>query len=72
MLILTGKRPELKRTFEQAKRSIRHKLLREKKDAAMAALLERLRGEITVEVDEEALEAIKVEVPDLPDVRGAS
>ena len=72
LLILTGKRPELKRTFEQAKRSIRHKLLREKKDAAMAALLERLRGEITVEVDEEALEAIKVEVPDLPDVRGAS
>lgn len=63
IVALTGKRPQLTRTFEQAKRSIRHKLLKEKKDAAMEALLAKLRSEIKVEVDTEALKEIKVEAP---------
>lgn len=69
IVILTGKRAALKRTYEQAKRAIRHKLLREKKDAAMEALTERLRKEVEVEVDYEALKEVRVEVPLVPEGR---
>jgi parvulin-like peptidyl-prolyl isomerase len=65
ILMLTGKRAELRRTYEQAKRAIRHRLTRERKDAAMEALTERLREEIEVEVDYEALQDIEVDIPDL-------
>ncbi len=60
ILMLTGKRAALKRTYEQAKRAIRHKLAREKKDAAMEALLERLRKDIEIEVDYDALVEVRV------------
>jgi len=66
IIMVTGKRAPLKRTYEQAKRAIRHKLTREKKDAALAALTERLRKEIEIDVDYEALKSVVVEVPDLP------
>jgi len=69
IVILTGKRAALKRTYEQAKRAIRHKLTREKKDAAMAALIERLRKEIEVQVDYDALRSIEVDVPELPQAK---
>ncbi len=69
LVMLTGKRPALTRTLEQAKRSIRHKILREKKDAAMAALLEKLRAEIKVEIDEEALKQIRINTEDLPNAQ---
>jgi len=64
--MLTGKRPALKRTYEQAKRAIRHKLTRERKEAAMAALTERLREEVEVEVDYDALKSIEVGGAELP------
>jgi len=67
IVMLTGKRAALKRTFEQAKRAIRHKLARQKKDEAMDALLARLKKEIPVEVDYEALAAVRVEPPNLPE-----
>jgi peptidyl-prolyl cis-trans isomerase C len=66
IIMLTGKRPALKRTYEQAKRAIRHKLTRERKDAAMEALTKRLREEVEVQVDYSALESIKVGNPELP------
>jgi peptidyl-prolyl cis-trans isomerase C len=66
IVMLTGKRAELKRTYEQAKRAIRHKLSRERKEAAMEALTERLRKEVKVEVDYDALAQVKVDVPDSP------
>lgn len=66
VVMLTGKRAPLKRTYEQAQRAIRHKLAREKKDAAMEALLERLRKDIKVEIDYDALADVKVDIPDLP------
>jgi len=66
IIMLTGKRPALKRTYEQAKRAIRHKLTRERKEAAMAALTERLREEVEVEVDYDALKSIEVGTPELP------
>jgi len=66
IIMLTGKRPALKRTYEQAKRAIRHKLTRERKDAAMEALTERLREEIEIQVDYDALKGIEVDIPELP------
>jgi parvulin-like peptidyl-prolyl isomerase len=66
IVMLTGKRAPLKRTYEQAKRAIRHKLAREKKDAAMEQLLARLRKDIKVEIDYDALADVKVDIPDLP------
>jgi len=66
IVMLTGKRAALNRTYEQAKRAIRHKLTRERKDAAMAALTDRLRKEIDVEIDYEALKSVEVEIPELP------
>jgi len=66
IVMLTGKRAELRRTYEQAKRAIRHKLTRERKDAAMEALTKRLREEIEVEVDYDALEDIEVDIPEMP------
>ena len=68
IVMLTGKRAELKRTYEQAKRAIRHKLSRERKEAAMEALTERLRKEVAVEVDYAALEQVKVDVSDTPTI----
>jgi parvulin-like peptidyl-prolyl isomerase len=66
IVMLTGKRAELKRTYEQAKRAIRHKLSRERKEAAMKALTERLRKEVKVEVDYDALAQVRVDLPDEP------
>lgn len=65
IVMLTGKRAELKRTYEQAKRAIRHKLTKERKDEAMEALTKRLREQVQVEVDYEALDEVVVEVPEL-------
>ena len=62
IVMLTGKRAALERTYEQAKRAIRHKLAREKKQAAMDALLARLRKDIEVEVDYDALADVKVDI----------
>jgi len=65
IVMLTGKRAELKRTYEQAKRAIRHKLTKERKDEAMEALAKRLRAQVEVEIDYDALEEVVVEVPEL-------
>jgi len=66
IIMLTGKRAPLKRTYEQAKRAIRHKLTRERKDAAIEALTKRLRAEIEVKVDYDALKDVHVEMSDVP------
>jgi peptidyl-prolyl cis-trans isomerase C len=66
IVMLTGKRAALKRTYEQAKRAIRHKLARERKDAAMKALTDRLHEEVPVEIDYDALKEVHVDVPPLP------
>ncbi len=50
ILRLTGRRPELARTFEEVKDEIRATLLQEKRRTAYAALLARLRQESPVEI----------------------
>ncbi|MFW2389250.1 MAG: peptidylprolyl isomerase [Polyangiales bacterium] len=66
ILMLTGKRAGLTRTFEQAKRAIRHKITRQRKDEAIAELTKRLRQDTEVEIDYEALKEIRVETSDIP------
>ena len=66
IIMLTGKRAPLTRTFEQAKRAIRHKIIRQRKDEAIAALTARLRQDIEVEIDYEAVKEIQVETSDIP------
>ena len=66
IIMLTGKRAALERTYEQAKRAIRHKLTRERKEAAMKALTTRLHEEVEVEVDYDALEEVRIDSSDLP------
>jgi parvulin-like peptidyl-prolyl isomerase len=69
IIMLTGKRAGVTRTYEQAKRAIRHKLTRERKDAAMEELTERLRKQINVEVDYDALNSVEVDMPEFPPAR---
>lgn len=69
IVMLTGKRAALKRTYEQAKRAIRHKLVRERKESAMKALTERLRKEVAIEIDYDALKEVEIDVPPLPQPR---
>ena len=67
VLMVTGKRAPLTRTYEQAKRAIRHKLSRRRKDVAMETLLERLRAESEVEIDYDVLSEVRVDVPGGPE-----
>ena len=66
IIMLTGKRAPLKRTQEQAKRAIRHKLTQERKEAAIEALTERLRNDVKVEIDYNALDEIEIDTVEIP------
>ncbi len=61
---LTARRDAIHRTLDEETRRIRGRLLREKRDAAeeaaMRALVERLRGASTVQIDEAALGRVTV------------
>ena len=63
IVMLTAKRAALTRTYAQAKRAVRHELTRQRKDAAMEALKERLAAEVPVEIDYEALKQVRVDAP---------
>ena len=66
IIMLTGKRAPLTRTYDQAKRAIRHRLIRERKEAAIAELTAELREDIDVKIDYEALKEVRVETEDSP------
>jgi hypothetical protein len=75
---LTAKRDAMHRTLEEESRRIRGRLLRERRDqaeeAAMQALVARLRSAATVQVDEAALARVTVTAPagsTPPALRGA-
>ena len=61
---LTGRRAALHRTFEEAQRSIRSRLHRERREAAIEALLEELRTEADVEENLEVLDELHIELPE--------
>lgn len=61
---LTQKLPAHERSFEEAERTIRVKLAQDRLRAKEAELLEGLKKDIKVEVDESALSTVKVELGD--------
>ena len=58
---LTGKRKELARTLEQTRRTIQHKLWRERREAAVELFVKGLRAKANVQEDWALLEQVKVE-----------
>jgi hypothetical protein len=58
---LASKTDSHERTLQEAERMIRVKLSQEKAHAAEARLLDELRGQFPVRVDEDALSQVKVE-----------
>ena len=73
VLKLTGRRAALDRSLEEATRPIRHRLLRERRENGIAALVTRLRSEADVEEHLELLDQIHLDLPegDFPAVPGA-
>ncbi|MDB4989584.1 MAG: Peptidyl-prolyl cis-trans isomerase PpiD, partial [Myxococcaceae bacterium] len=60
---LTGKRKELDRTLDQTRRTIQHKLWRERREAAIEAFVKSLRGAAHVQENWALLDQVKVEPP---------
>jgi peptidyl-prolyl cis-trans isomerase C len=60
---LTGKRKELTRTLEQARRPIQHKLWRERREAAVDAFVKGLREKSKVEEHWDLLKEVQVDAP---------
>jgi peptidyl-prolyl cis-trans isomerase C len=61
---LTGRRAALDRSLEEATRPIRHRLLRERREAGIAELVTRLRSEADVEEHLELLDQIHLDIPE--------
>lgn len=60
---LTGRRPALARSLEEASRPIRNRLWREKREAAVDAFIAGLRRSTDVQVHDEALADVHIDVP---------
>jgi peptidyl-prolyl cis-trans isomerase C len=58
---LTGKRKELARTFDQTRRTIQHKLWRERREAALEGFVKSLRSQADVQENWSLLEQVKIE-----------
>lgn len=59
----TGKRKELARTLDQARRPIQHKLWRERREAAVNAFVDSLRQKANVQENWALLDQVKLDVP---------
>lgn len=64
ILKLTGRRAALDRSLEEASRPIRHRLLRERREAGISELVTRLRSEADVEEHLELLAQIHLDIPE--------
>ena len=60
---LTGRRSAIDRTLEEAARPIRHRLFRERREAAIEELITQLRGAADVEEHLELLDQIHLDLP---------
>lgn len=61
---ITGRRAPLRRSLEDASRPIRHRLWRERREHAVAELVERLRSASDVEEDLSLLDEVQIELPE--------
>jgi len=69
LLMVTTKSPRVDRSLEEVRESIKTRLLATRRDAARKELLDSLRAQANIEVDDEAVGLIKL--PDGPPERGA-
>jgi len=60
---LTGKRKELARTLEQARRPIQHRLWRERREAAIDAFVKTLRDDANVQENWALLDQVEIDWP---------
>ena len=61
---LTGRRAAIRRTLDEARRPIQNRLWREKRESAIEAFVDELRGAADVEVNESALGSVHINVPE--------
>src|SRR5690606_4134219 len=61
---LTGRRAAMHRTLQEAERPIRSRLARERREAAIQRLIDRLRRESDVEENLEALSDVRLDLPE--------
>ncbi len=64
ILKLTGKRAALHRTLEEASRPIRNRLWRERREQRVTDFIASLRRDANVTIDEAALAALRVDIPE--------
>lgn len=57
---LTGRREALSRSLEEVRRPLQHRLWREKREKAVESLVQQLRAQAHIEVDEEVLAQIQI------------
>ncbi len=69
---LTGRRKELARTLDQARRPIQHKLWREKREAMIESFVKSLRDKAKVEENLAMLDQLKVEFGAAPAATGST
>ncbi|MBM4386686.1 MAG: peptidyl-prolyl cis-trans isomerase [Deltaproteobacteria bacterium] len=63
IIMLTGEKPEIKRSFEEVKRQIQNKLWRDRKNAFKEEFLKKLREQAKVEINGGAIEKIEKIAP---------
>ncbi|MET0342925.1 MAG: peptidylprolyl isomerase [Polyangiales bacterium] len=68
---LTGKRKELARTLEQARRPIQHRLWRERREAAIDAFVKTLRSEANVQENWALLDQVELGLPENDPSKGS-
>lgn len=61
---ITGRRAPLHRTLEEASRPIRHRLWRERREAAVEEMVTRLRAEADVQEDLTLLDQVHIDLPE--------
>ncbi|MEM7609124.1 MAG: peptidyl-prolyl cis-trans isomerase [Myxococcota bacterium] len=64
VVMLTGRRAAMQRTLEEASRTIRLRLAEKARDEAMEAFVARLRAAEDVEINAEALQQVRVDLPE--------
>jgi peptidyl-prolyl cis-trans isomerase C len=61
---LTGRRAALRRSLEEASRPIRNRLWRERREQKIQEFIDALRAQADVRIDEAALAAVRVDIPE--------
>ncbi len=72
VIMVTSKSPAIDRKLDDAKRAIRRRVLKRKRDARRKELLDGLRGNAGVEINDDAVRLLPLRGPPKPRSKGAS